>query len=84
MGQRLEAFPDSFMETNFGSAHKFLFGNENTPTPKFGYPDTGAGLFARELPYKDWFKLNIFQRIRFLIGSGNGLPKRFADWIRGD
>mmetsp|Transcript_25345 Transcript_25345/g.29762 ORF Transcript_25345/g.29762 Transcript_25345/m.29762 type:complete len:110 (-) Transcript_25345:193-522(-) len=28
-----------------------------------GYPDTGAGLFARELPYADWYKFNIYQRI---------------------
>ena len=28
-----------------------------------GYPDVGAGMFARALPYKDWYQFNIYQRI---------------------
>ena len=54
MGQRGKAFSDEFMTKNFEQYHKLTV-DRDAPIPKMGYPDTGAGLFAKELPYKDWY-----------------------------
>ena len=35
----------------------------DTPTPKLGYPDMGAGVFSKQLGYKEWFDFNVAQRI---------------------
>ena len=40
-----------------------MYLGEDNPLPKAGYPDIGAGLFAKALPYADWYKFNIHQRI---------------------
>ena len=37
--------------------------SRDAPTPKMGYPDQGAGLYARDLPYNQWYRFNIHQRI---------------------
>lgn len=50
------------METNFENYHKMTVARD-APTPKMGMPDTGAGMYARQLPYKDWYELNILQRV---------------------
>jgi hypothetical protein len=31
----------------------------DTPTPKLGYPDMGAGVFSKQLSYKEWFDFNV-------------------------
>jgi hypothetical protein len=31
----------------------------DTPTPKLGYPDMGAGVFSKQLGYKEWFDFNV-------------------------
>ena len=54
MGQRYGAFSDEFMQKNFEQFHKMTI-DKDAPIPKAGYPDTGAGMFARSLPYKDWY-----------------------------
>ena len=36
---------------------------KDSPAPTLGYPDTGAGLYSRMLPYKDWFEFNCAQRV---------------------
>lgn len=62
MGLRTEAFSDKFMKERFDQLHQMMV-SRDAPTPKMGYPDQGAGLFARELPYKQWYRFNIHQRI---------------------
>jgi hypothetical protein len=36
---------------------------EDAPAPALGYPDMGAGTYARLLAYKDWFELNCAMRV---------------------
>ena len=62
MGIRTTAFSDEYMEQRFGALHRLTV-EKDAPTPKLGYPDTGAGFFAKELPYADWYRFNITQRI---------------------
>lgn len=59
MGHRLQAYNEEFMKSNFEAYHQMVI-QRDAPVPKAGYPDTGAGLYARQLPYKDWYKQNIF------------------------
>lgn len=37
--------------------------DKDAPTPKWGFPDEGAGMFSRELSYSDWYRFNVHQRI---------------------
>ena len=55
----------------------------DAPIPKAGYPDIGAGMFARQLPYKDWYKQNIYQRIHgnSLEHLSWGLPLIFVQGV---
>jgi hypothetical protein len=57
MSTRRKVFTKEFMETKFGEYHKTYMGIDAV-TPGFGYPDGGAGPYARALPYKDWFMFN--------------------------
>ena len=57
MKERSRVFTKEFMETKFEVFHKSKMG-QNTEAPFLGYPDSGAGPFARTLAYKDWFKFN--------------------------
>ena len=50
------------MKDNFEQYHQLTV-DKDAPIPKAGYPDVGAGVFARQLPYKDWYQFNINQRI---------------------
>mmetsp|Transcript_17002 Transcript_17002/g.16690 ORF Transcript_17002/g.16690 Transcript_17002/m.16690 type:complete len:108 (-) Transcript_17002:329-652(-) len=52
-------FKETFMK-NFEESHKMVF---NTPPSPFGYPDMGAGRYSRMLPYQEWYKFNVVQRI---------------------
>ena len=62
MGKRKTAFNDEFMKANFEQYHKLTV-DKDAPIPKMSYPDVGAGMYARQLPYKDWYEFNIYQRI---------------------
>ena len=65
MAARLNVFRRTFMR-KFDDEHQKAF---NLPkAPEFGYPDSGNGRFAKQLPYADWFKMNNGQRaqINFL------------------
>ena len=35
----------------------------NSKAPFMGYPDMGAGVYARLLPYKEWYEFNCAQRV---------------------
>ncbi len=59
MGQRKAAFTADFMDKNFGAFHQMTMSSD-APVPKLGYPDTGAGLYARSLPYKEWYRMNVY------------------------
>lgn len=62
MSHRFKAFTEEFMVKNFDQYHKLTV-DRDAPIPKAGYPDVGAGHFARALSYKDWYKFNVHQRI---------------------
>lgn len=62
MRARGQAFNKEFMENQFREVHKVYMGSD-AETPLLGYPDTGAGTYARALPYKDWFYYNCAQRV---------------------
>ncbi len=49
------------IENQFGVLHKQALG-ENAEINKFGYPDIGNNLYADQLPYRDWIKVNNAQR----------------------
>lgn len=36
---------------------------KDAPAPTLGYPDMGAGTYARLLGYKDWFEFNCATRV---------------------
>ena len=36
---------------------------KDADVPAYGYPDMGAGRYAKMLPYADWFRFNCAQRI---------------------
>jgi hypothetical protein len=59
---RKRVFTDEFMEVQFQRVGGQNLGKD-TPTPKLGYPDMGAGFIAKGLPYKQWFEFNCYQRI---------------------
>ena len=56
---RFTTFSTNYME-DFNSMHRHETGEKRAPD--FGFPDCGAGRFAKLLPYKDWYKLNCGQR----------------------
>ena len=62
MGLRKNSFNDEFMEENFKDLHKTYFGLDS-PVPKMGYPDLGAGWYAKTLAYKNWYEFNNAQRV---------------------
>ena len=41
--------------------HRESFG-ENSKLNKYGYPDMGNNIYADQLPYKDWVRINNAQR----------------------
>jgi hypothetical protein len=55
---RKRFFPDQFMEDQYKVQAGFSMGKD-MPTPKLGYPDMGAGLFAKRLPYAQWHEFNV-------------------------
>lgn len=59
---RYKYFSQEFLEKHFGEEHRKAFPNDKK-LPKGGYPDTGSGVYSRKLPYKEWFELNVGQRI---------------------
>ena len=61
MGPRKRVFTDERMD-EFKFIHQQSFGVD-TPTPKMGYPDMGAGYYSKRIPYKDWWDFNCAQRI---------------------
>lgn len=56
MFSRQKYFTEQFMEDNFGEIHREALG-QDSPTPKMGYPDCGAGYYTKKLPYKAWFEV---------------------------
>ena len=50
----------------FDEEHQKAFGLPKAP--QYGYPDSGNGRYAKQLPYADWYKMNNGQRaqINFL------------------
>ena len=52
-------FNEEFM-AKFKETHKITF--TTTPSP-LGYPDSGAGRYSKSLPYENWYKFNIAQRV---------------------
>ena len=58
MFKRKEAFTDEYLEKNFLDYHRLTV-DKDAPIPKMGYPDMGAGLYSRSLPYKRWYEMNI-------------------------
>lgn len=61
MGPRKRVFTEEYMAT-FDNYHKTYMGRD-APVPKMGYPDSGAGYYSRQLPYKDWYQFNCAQRV---------------------
>ena len=57
MPQRNKAFNENFINEKILQKHRLELGSDAHP-PAFGYPDMGAGLYAKKLPYYDWFKFN--------------------------
>ena len=55
---RRRTFPKQWMLDNFEAHHKRGLENEEAEYPYMGYPDSGAGIYARKLAYKDWFEFN--------------------------
>ena len=55
---RRQIFNKDFM-AQFNELHQEAFG---TTLPFGGYPDTGNGIYAEKLSYKDWFTFNNWQR----------------------
>lgn len=62
--KRYSTFTDDYMSKNFGEEHLKAFPKDKR-APKGGYPDTGCGYYASKLSYKQWFELNIAQRIHW-------------------
>ena len=57
--KRASIFSHEYLKENFGSQHQEAFGEE---IKKGGYPDTGSGVYASKLSYKDWYLFNSSQR----------------------
>lgn len=47
------------MKQNFGAEHLRVTGNE---IKEGGYPDTGSGLYSKNLSYEQWYQFNSAQR----------------------
>lgn len=62
---RHKVFSDQWVKDNLEEFHKDGLKEEDVDVeyPYMGYPDNGAGLYARKLPYKDWFEFNCAQRV---------------------
>lgn len=58
--KRAKIFPVEFLEKYFGEQHKKAMGQD---IDALGYPDTGNGLYAQKLSYRDWYEFNVLQRI---------------------
>ena len=61
-GLRRKVFTKEYLEKHFGEEHKKATGQEIV---KGGYPDTGNGLYAFKLSYKDWYDFNNRQRAHY-------------------
>ena len=59
---RHQVFSDEWVMANLEPYHKSNMEQE-VEYPYMGYPDSGAGWYARRLPYKDWFAFNCAQRV---------------------
>ena len=55
-------FHADFMR-QFFQDHKNYVGDESFPTPG-GFPDSGNGLYADKLPYKQWYEINNAIRVQ--------------------
>ena len=60
-GSRKSAFNETWMNKNFLKQHQEAFGAESQPS-KEGYPDTGNGIYSKQLSYKQWYEFNLNQR----------------------
>ena len=56
---RKAIFKPEYME-KWKSTHEMVVAAPVSPT---GYPDTGAGRYSKGLPYEEWYKFNIAQRV---------------------
>ena len=60
--ERKRSFTDDFMNNFFADIHSKEFGPDE-PLPRLGFPDNGCGLYAKRLPYKNWYTLNNAMRM---------------------
>ncbi|CDW87877.1 mapeg family protein [Stylonychia lemnae] len=61
MPTRIKTYKRTFMR-QFDEIHEQSFGKGTKP-PKLGYPDTGNGWYSKKLPYKQWYEMNVAQRM---------------------
>ena len=47
----------ALLEKKFGELHREAFG-QNSRLNQYGYPDMGNNIYADQLPYRDWVKIN--------------------------
>lgn len=59
---RKKYFTEEFM-SQFSKEHKEAFGDSKKLPVGEGYPDTGSGRYCLKLPYAQWFKFNVAQRL---------------------
>ena len=59
---RNKVFTKEFMHEQVHPMHMAEMGKDAV-LPSFGYPDMGAGRYAKHLPYKDWYRFNCAQRV---------------------
>ena len=62
LGARKRVFNKEWLEANLKEDHQLHMGAD-APAPPYGYPDMGAGIYSRMLPYKEWFEFNCVQRV---------------------
>eukprot|EP00347_Sterkiella_histriomuscorum_P001150 403373136 len=60
--KRFQFFNRDFMKKNFEELHHNEV-SKNQPVPDQGYPDMGSGRYSEKLTYKQWFELNLAQRV---------------------
>ena len=61
---RAKTYTQEYLNKNFLEEHIKAFPKE-TKLPKQGYPDMGCGYYSSKLTYKQWFEMNIAQRVHW-------------------
>ncbi len=60
--RRAKTYTKEYLDKNYLEEHQKAFPGEKQ-VPKFGYPDMGNGFYSTKLTYKQWFDLNVAQRV---------------------